>query len=305
MNDNLGKYLYREESRDDGITPYLSARDFDGLLRERAEFVNSAGLRVVYFFYHTASYRPGKLILFLPGVGPGHKAYLREIASFCAAGYRVLTLDYAGCGESGNEGYRSLYAPAKDTLELLDLLRPAEEITPVGHSLGGFTALTVIRYAKNIRKAVVLAALVSVTKRAKTFDGADGILDYEARTVPELSDAGVSGYLRTTTDRIWFIHSDDDPLFPYRDELAPILEEPKNPNVSLRLVHGRGHNPNYTDGAKRYLTEVCTEYFALVADGTLDTTEKKKEYMKDKSPMEMTHQDPEILSLILSAVEDA
>ena len=67
-------------------------------------------------------------------MGPGHTAYLAEIETICKAGYRVLTLDYTGCGASKGEKLTSINKPTEDVIELIDLLKPKEEIIPIGHS---------------------------------------------------------------------------------------------------------------------------------------------------------------------------
>ena len=85
----------------DGIIPYYSAADFPGLICAEDAFLNSAGALIRYFFYRYPGYDETRLILFCPGIGPGHTAYLAEIETLCRAGCRVLTLDYTGCGASG------------------------------------------------------------------------------------------------------------------------------------------------------------------------------------------------------------
>ena len=80
--------------------PSFSAADFPGLAVSSSEFTNKAGDAVRYFTYYYDGCRRDKLILFCHGLGPGHSYYLSEIEALCRAGYRVLTLDYSGCGSS-------------------------------------------------------------------------------------------------------------------------------------------------------------------------------------------------------------
>ena len=80
--------------------PYYSAEDFKDLKQEKSVFINTSNIETHYFFYYYDNYKTDKLILFCPGIGPGHTAYLREIEYLAKKGYKVLTLDYAGTGES-------------------------------------------------------------------------------------------------------------------------------------------------------------------------------------------------------------
>ena len=82
------------------------------------------------------------------------------------------------------------------------------------------------------------------------------------------------------------------------------MKEIKNPNFTFCIEEHRKHNPNYTDGALTYMNATFSEYFARVADGTLDTIEKQKEFMADKSPMEMTHQDERVFDQIEALIEN-
>ena len=59
-------------------------------------FVNSKGVSISYFNYHYDGFDERRLILFCPGMGPGHTAYLSEIEMLCRARNRVLTILRAG-----------------------------------------------------------------------------------------------------------------------------------------------------------------------------------------------------------------
>ena len=117
------KNFLKRFDRDENI-PYYSAEDFPGLICERGEFQNSYNITIKYFTYSYENPKEDKLILFCPGMGPGHSAYLAEIETLCKAGYNVLTLDYTGCGESGGSTMPSVNAPTRDATELLNLLNP-------------------------------------------------------------------------------------------------------------------------------------------------------------------------------------
>ena len=59
--------------------PYYTYTDFKGLKQEAYTFNNSKGIEINYFFYYYDNYQEDKIVLFLPGLGPGHASYFREI----------------------------------------------------------------------------------------------------------------------------------------------------------------------------------------------------------------------------------
>ncbi|MGN1234522.1 MAG: alpha/beta hydrolase family protein [Christensenellaceae bacterium] len=303
LSPTLKAYLFHDQTNDDGIIPYLSPLDFEGLVVEERRFANSANRNVSYFFYAYEGYRKDKLIVFLHGVGPGHKAYLREIVTLCRRGYRVLTLDYSGVGASGNDGLNSLFSPARDVLELLALLSPKEEILLIGHSLGGFTALHTLCHRRDLKKAAILSAPLSLDLFVSLQSHQKEILAYERATSPDLYGTDVTAYLQETDANILFIHSRDDALVPFDASTGRVMREIHNPHLTFRIEEHRKHNPNYTDGALAYMNATFCEYAALVANGTLDTVEKQRAFMADKSPMEMTHQDESVFDEIASLIE--
>ena len=134
--------------------PYYAYTDFEGFKQETYSFTNSKGIEIHYFFYYYDSYKEDEIIFFCPGIGPGHVAYFSEIDCLAKRGYKVLTLDYTGCGESKGKILGSLNMPTLDVMDLLDYLKLEKPVVLMGHSLGGYTALNVVNLIKD-RKSVV------------------------------------------------------------------------------------------------------------------------------------------------------
>lgn len=286
----------------DAAIPYYCPADFPGLICEQNAFRNTADVEIQYFTYRYANFDPNKQILFCPGIGPGHTAYLAEIETICRAGYRVLTLDYTGCGESGGEKLPSIHAPTRDAMELLDRLRPQEEIIPVGHSLGGYTALNVARLSPTVKQAVILSGFLSISDEMMGFVKfrllADCVKRFEKKLDPLYGSPNNRSYLSTTTDRILWIHSTDDPMVNYKYN-AGRLSKLQNPNVRLITVEQKKHNPQYAPDALQTMNTWIGEYNRLVREKQLDTVEKQKAYFADKPIERMTKQDPAIWDEIL------
>jgi pimeloyl-ACP methyl ester carboxylesterase len=301
------KNFLKRFDKDENI-PYYSAEDFPGLICERGEFQNSDNITIKYFTYSYENPKEDKLILFCPGMGPGHSAYLAEIETLCKAGYKVLTLDYTGCGESGGTTMPSVNAPTKDTTELLNKIKQEtkqttitkeQQIIPIGHSLGGYTALNLINQNPDITKAVIISGFVSISDElmgyVKLRPLADIVRRFEKKQNPDFKDDNKT-YIKTTTDKLLWIHSTDDPMANYKYNAGQV-EKANNPNIKLIKTENKKHNPNYTGEALDNMTKWLGEY------GSLTDPEAKKTFFSDKPIAQMTAQDPEIFTEILNFID--
>ena len=299
------KYFVCRYDKEVGV-PYYSHLDFEGLKQEVSSFTNSKGIDIHYFFYNYDKYEKGKIVLFLPGIGPGHTAYLAEIESLAKNGYRVLTLDYTGCGESGGKNLGSLNAPTRDVIELLDHLKLKEQMFLVGHSLGGYTALNVIHLREDINKAVIMSGFLSVQSLAlatlkKRFI-VSRIMQYEQKVESQYYDIDNEWYLMNTKDKLFFIQSEDDQVVPYNISLK-VVEGINNSNIKTLKVNNRKHNPNYTDEAVAYMNEVFGQYNYLLKKKKIKKDEDKIAYFKDVSIAKLTEQDEEVMKQIISFIK--
>ena len=295
------KNFLQRFDRDEAV-PYYSPADFPGLVCEEGAFENSAGVSVAYFLFRYAEYDPNKLLLFCPGIGPGHIAYLAEIETLCRAGYRVLTLDYTGCGVSGGARLPSVNRPTRDVLELLDRLQPQEEVILIGHSLGGYTALNVAHLSPAITKVVVLSGFLSVGDVMMGFVRmqllANRVTLYERKLDPVYGALDNRAYLASTGDRVLWFHSTDDPMVNYRYNVGPVLRI-KNPNLRVVTVKHKKHNPQYSQQALETMNAWIGEYQRLMGEKKLDTLAARKAFFADKPIDRMTAQDPAVYEEIL------
>ena len=295
------KNFLQRFDKDDAV-PYYCASDFPGLLCEENSFINSAGVTVKYFTYNYNGYNDDKLVLFCHGMGPGHTAYLAEIETLCRARCRVLTLDYSGCGASGGERMTSVNSPVRDVAELLDLLHLRKEIIPVGHSLGGYTALTVANMNPAIKRAVVISGFVNISDVMMGFLKlrflAKRVKRYEKKLDPRFGALDNRKYLAQTEDKILWIHSTDDPMVNYKYNAGQVIKL-NNPNVRVITVENKKHNPQYKAESLADMNAWMGEYYRLVREKRLDTPEARKAYFADKPVSRMTAQDEEVFGEIL------
>ncbi len=290
----------------DEAIPYFDHSDFPDIVFEPGSFNNSDNVQIRYFIYYYPGYKPDKLILFCPGMGPGHTAYLAEIETLCKAGYRVLTLDYTGCGSSGGERMDSVNAPTRDVIELLELIKPTEELILVGHSLGGYTTLNVVNLRKDIKKGDVISGFISIADEMMGFVKlrifANRIKRYEKKLSPMYGNIDNEKYISETTDKLLWIHSTDDPMVNYKYNAGKV-QNAGNPNVMLITVNDKRHNPQYSSEALRTMNTWIGGYNRLVNEKKLNTLEERKAYFVDKPISRMTEQDPEIFGRIIDFIE--
>lgn len=291
----------------DGIIPYLSEKDFPGLKKEERRFTNSRNAKLSYYFYNFSDYKKEELILFLPGIGPGHTAYMSEINALCSYGYQVLTLDYMGCDKSEGDSLVSFNEPTRDVIDLVNHLKLERKIIVVGHSLGGYTALNIANLYHTINKAVIISGFLSIDLQMKQFTKstflAKRILSIEKKADSKYFGIDNLNYLKNTTDKLLFIHSQDDQMVSFDNSLK-IVKEINNPNIQTIIENGKKHNPNYTLESVNYMNEVFGVYNQLVKEKKLKTFEDKQKYMEDKSAIKMTEQDEKIISSIINFIRE-
>ena len=298
------KNILQRYDKDEAI-PYYCTEDFPGLECTQGEFQNSENVLIRFFTYRYKEYDQSKLILFCPGIGPGHTAYFAEIETLCQAGYRVLTLDYTGCGTSGGERMNSVNAPTRDVMELLDLFSPKEEVIPIGHSLGGYTALNIAHLIPAVKRAVIISGFVSISDEmmgyAKLRILANRVKSFEKKLIPRYGSIDNRAYLATTKDKLLWIHSTDDPMVNYKYNAGHVLKI-ANPNVRVITVENKKHNPEYTDEALKTMRAWMGEYYRLIREKKLATPDARAAYFADKPIGRMTEQDPAIFDEILKFI---
>jgi pimeloyl-ACP methyl ester carboxylesterase len=286
---------------DEGI-PFPDYTDYPGLVCEPGSFRNSDDVMIRYCLYSYEDYRKDKLILFCHGLGPGHTPYTVDIEQLCRAGFRVAAFDYAGCGASGGERLTSMNAPTQDALELLELLDPKEEIIPVGHSFGGYTALNLANYLPYVKRAVIISGFMSISDEMMGFVKlrilANRIKNYERTRIPRFRALDNRAYLSSTHDNILWIHSTDDPVVSYKYNAAQVMKL-GNPNVHVMIVENKKHMPQYTYEALDTMNVWLGEYYRAVNEKKLNTTEEKRAFFNDKPAKRMMEPDPAVFGEIL------
>jgi pimeloyl-ACP methyl ester carboxylesterase len=195
--------------------------------------------------------------------------------------------------------------PTGDVIDLINHLSIKEEIVLIGHSMGGYTALNVINFRDDIKKAVIISGFLSISlmihNAVKQRFIASRICKYERKTNQTFYDLDNEKYLRETKDDIFFIQSEDDQMVPYEIGLK-IVESINNPHIKTLKLTNRKHNPSYTDAAIAYMNEVFGEYYNLLREKKIKTDEEKIAYFADVSLPKLVEQDENIINQIVDFI---
>lgn len=300
---------------DNGTARYFSAEDFAGLHRESYRFRASAGNTLQGYFYCYDNPMEGRLIIFDHGLGGGHRSYLREIEMLCRHGYRVFAYDHTGCMESEGETTNGMSQSLRDLNDCITALKSDAgfanvALSVMGHSWGGFSALNISALHPDLSHIVVLSGFVSVELLINSYFG--GFLKGYRRAVMRLErDANPDfvGYhalesLSKTSAKVLLIYSENDRLCR-RDPHYTTLEQGLRgrENVELLLLPNKGHNPNYTEDAVRYLGEYSAARAKLTRKRMLETEEQKKAFRESWDWDRMTAQDTAVWDVILRCLD--
>jgi len=288
---------------------YLSAEDFPGLIETPYPVASSGGYPLSGRFYEYDGAIEGRVVVFEHGMGPGHRAYMREIELLASHGYRVFTYDHSGCAESGGEGCGGF---GRSLCDLTDCMRalladPALEgvtFSVIGHSWGGYSTMNIGTLSDRITHLVAMSGFASVERMVKQqFSGLmtpsrSLILDMERRANPNTFSVDGAQSLKETKAKVLLIHSPDDPLVSYRRHFKYLMRQLEGQeNVSFLTVPKGKHNPSYTLDAIAYKDRFLRELGKL---NSRPTTEAEQDAFRESWDwMRMTEQSDEVWNLIL------
>ncbi len=120
------------------------------------------------YFYSLDGYDNDKLIIFAHGMDSSKESYMQEIAYFAQNGFLVLGFDYLGTHESDGvlKGFGNSLLSLDTVIKYIknnDKYKN-KELYVVGHSWGGYAALNIVKYHKDIKGIVAMAPAVSLYK---------------------------------------------------------------------------------------------------------------------------------------------
>lgn len=295
---------------DTGKAFYYSADDFPGLHKDEYSFVASAGHKMKGYLYHYDQLISGRLVIFDHGFGGGHRSYMKEIELLCRQGYLVLAYDHTGCMESGGKTPNGLAQSLCDLNDCINSVKKDSrlsglDISVIGHSWGGYACLNIAALHPEVSHIVVISGFVSVEMAINSFFAGPlkiyrkAILQLEKETNPDFIGYNAVETLSQTTAKVLLIYSDDDRLCrmnPHYTLLKSGLEGKKN--IHFLPVSGKGHNPNYTADAVKYLGEYSTAVRRKTKKKELETEKQKADFVASFDWNRMTAQDAAVWNAI-------
>lgn len=286
----------------DGCVFYYKGDDFPSLSCRKFDFLGDRGQHLQgYFYTDEAVKHHDRLIIFEHGMGCGHRGYMREIATICAAGYPVFTYDHTGTLASGGEHIGGFTQSLSDLNRAICALKESGEadgkrLAVIGHSWGGYSTMNIGIFHRDITHLVEMSGYPSTRKMIGVFLSKipgyiPAVYRTEEEAYPALSAADASLSLMLTDAKVMLIHSKDDPTVPY--SLFADLERTvgERSNITFLTVEDKRHNPNYTETAVRYKDEFFAELTRLRKKKKLRDEISRREFVAKWDWERMTEQD--------------
>lgn len=301
---------------DNGTAYYFSADDFAGLHKESYRFKSSKGYNLQGYLYYYDNPVKDRLVVFDHGLGGGHRSYMKEIEKLCKHGFSVFAYDHTGCMESEGENPNGMAQSLCDLNDCITTLKNDTrfakcDVSVMGHSWGGFSALNISALHPDISHVVVLSGFVSVELLINSyFSGIlkgyrKAIMQIEQNANPDFVGYNAIESLSKSNAKVLLIYSDNDKLCrktAHYDALEAGLKDKKN--IKLLLVSNKGHNPNYTEDAVKYLGEYVSKRAKMIKKKQLQTDEQKKNFLATWDWNRMTAQDDTVWAETFNCLDD-
>jgi len=292
---------------------YFWDKDFCGLHKEAYSFRSSLGHMLQGYIYQYNNPRPGRLVVFEHGFGGGHRAYMKEIEMLCKHGYMVLAYDHTGCMESGGATPNGLAQSLCDLNDCIGAVKADErfagfDISVMGHSWGAFSTLNITALHPEISHIVAMCGFVSVEEMLKSFFSGmlkgyrKAVFTLECESNPKYAKFNAVESLHASKVKALLIYSEDDQMCKreHYDVLKSGLKDKEN--ISFLLVNKKGHNPNYTEDAVKYLGEFSKARAKFVKNKKASKEDKEK-FVSSFDWNRMTAQDSAVWDQIFAHLD--
>ena len=208
--------------------------------------------------------------------------------------------------ESGGENTGGLSQSLCDLNDLLNTLKKDEkykayDISVMGHSWGGFSAMNISALYPEISHLVIMSGFVSVEKMINSFFSGPltpyrkCIMKIEQESNPGFVNSDGVEALKNTASKVLLIYSDNDTLCKkeaHFDELKNELSD--KTNIEFILENNKGHNPNFTENAVKYKDEFFAALTRKTKKKQLEAKEEKEAFKKSFDWNKMTEQDEKV-----------
>ena len=292
---------------------YFSSKDFPTLHSDPFSIPSSMGHTLAGRVYYYDDPKADRLVVFDHGFGGGHLAYMKEIELLCRNRYTVIAYDHTGCMESGGESPNGLAQSLRDLNDFINAVKSDERfsgfsISVMGHSWGAFSTLNISALHPDVTHVVAMCGFVSVEEMIKSFFSGmlspyrKPVMSLERKSNPDFADFNAVESLKNSDVKALLIYSSDDKLCrrKHYDILKASLNE--KDNIHFLLTDKKGHNPNYTEDAVKYLAEFVKKRGKMLKKKNLTPDEKAK-FVASFDWDRMTEQDSDVWEKIISHLE--
>ena len=310
---NMYKGMMHTRCDDTETVFYFSPEDFPGLQAEPHSFKASAGHTLQGYFYQYENPVSDRLIVFDHGFGGGHRAYMTEIEKLCAHGYRVFAYDHTGCMASGGTTPNGLSQSLCDLNDCISMLKAEgyfenTDVSVMGHSWGAFSTLNITALHPEISRIVAMCGFVCVEDMIGTFFKGilkgyrKAVMALERSANPKFVEYNAVKTLSESKTKALLIYSENDMMCRrnHYDTLKAGLDGKEN--VKFLFVTNKGHNPNYTEEAVKYLDEFGAAR-AKFARNKNASKEEKAKFVASYDWKKMTEQDEAVWSVIFEHLD--
>ncbi len=300
---------------DTGFAHYFSHADFPGLRQQPFDFQSGLGHMIHGWFYCYDEIIPGRVVVFDHGFGGGHRSYMKEIEMLAKHGYLVYAYDHTGCMESGGENTRGLSQSLRDLNDCLNALQATPgfrdlDISVMGHSWGGFACMNISALHPEVSHIIALSGFVSVKEMAGQFFSGilkgyrKPVLRLEQEANPKFWNYHAVDSLKNTSAKVLLVYSTNDKVV-IREIHHKILSDAlkDKPNIRILLEADKGHNPNYTSEAVKYLSQYTAALTRKLKDGALETQAQKDAFRNQWDWHRMTRQDDALWTEIFQTLD--
>ena len=298
---------------DAGTARYFTHEDFEGLSKESFVFFGNCEQRLEGAFYFYGAKSSERLVIFEHGMGGGHLSYMKEIEKLASFGYTVFAYDHTGCMKSGGENIGGFSQSLADLDFAIRALRACEEykaisISVVGHSWGAFSTLNIGAIHPDITHAVAMSGFISVKDMLASLGilrfYSKPLLELERKNVGKYADFSAKDSLLKTDAKVMIIHSDDDKTVSFKKHFMKLKESLSNrPDTEFYAVSGKGHNPNFVEGAVKYKDEFYADLTKKTKSGYFSSDKIKADYKASWDFEKMTEQDDGVWQKIRGFLE--
>lgn len=289
---------------------YFKATDFPGLEMKPFEFASNRGQILKGGFYRYPQAAKDRLVIVVPGYGPGHLAYTGMIQALAQLGYEVFSFDLTGTGLS--EG-TSMISHAQGLHDLTFALKALfnqptyrqKKWTVLGHSLGGYITLNSDYRGYPVDRLVSMSGfnnLVDIFRYQKEAFRRFHVYFSLYMALRYGSLAWKTSYQSVRASRIktLIMTGENDQVVPVQQNFK-IFHPLENGRVRLATLKDKAHNPYFSVRGERYFIEkLLVERPKVIATKDRPTIEA---FHRQLDYSLMTENDPSVFAMIQQFIQ--